>query len=110
MKGGPGSLPGPGDSAGRGGFAHGRREDSFTYGHFRDSRSILPRGERAAGRRRGRAAWRPLGTRSTQARSSCSATRRVRTPGHRPEVGAAPEPQTEQEKCPLVMVPFVDDL
>ena len=29
---------GPGDSAGRDGFGHGRRADGFTNGHFRDSR------------------------------------------------------------------------
>jgi hypothetical protein len=46
MRGGVGGLLGTGDSAGGGGFGHGRREDGFTKGHFRDSRFSL-RGESA---------------------------------------------------------------
>jgi hypothetical protein len=64
LRGGKGSLRGPGDSAGRGGFGHGQRADGFTNGHFRDSRSIL----RAASAPRAAAEDGRLGDRSALAR------------------------------------------
>jgi hypothetical protein len=41
LRAGPGSLRGPGDSAGRRGFGHGQRADGFTYGAFSGQRYIL---------------------------------------------------------------------